>query len=179
MPLIWWLLIHTHTHTHGDHVHNNTHAQSDGQLCAHIHPEQTVCVCVCLHGMNLTSYHEAVAFCSWFLISSINSPLLLSVATPPPTFSPTCSPQLSSPPYCHHPALNSRHDYVATCCYGNHLLGNQARCLRAGTTLWQLWEDKSITEEEEGFSPYLLFFFLDFHRREDNNIGTAVVKQFN
>lgn len=81
------------------------------------------------------------AFCSWLLISSINSL---------PSMHPT--PLHPSPPRSHRPALNGRHDYVATRCYGNHLLGNEPRCRRAGTTLWQIWEDKSITKRG-GYSP--------------------------
>lgn len=83
----------------------------------------------------LTRCYEAEAFCSWLPISSINSL---------PSTHPT--PLHPSPPYSHRPGLNGRHDYVATRRYGNHLLGNEPRCLQAGTTLWQLWEDKSISK---------------------------------
>lgn len=68
-------------------------------------------------------------------ISSINSL---------PSTHPT--PLHPSPPYSHRPGLNGRHDYVATRRHGNHLLGNEPCCLQAGTTLWQLWEDKSISK---------------------------------
>lgn len=83
----------------------------------------------------LTRCREAEAFCSWLPISSINSL---------PSTHPT--PLHPSPPYSHRPGLNGRHDYVATRRHGNHLLGNEPRCLQAGTTLWQLWEDKSISK---------------------------------
>ena len=105
---------------------------------------------VCVRRMHLTRCHETAAFCScWLPIRSINSLTLLSIQPPILT-----SPSLTLP-YCHHPAYDGHHDYVATCCYGNHLLGNQFP--NGHHTVASL--GKEINNWEQGGFLLLLLFF--------------------
>lgn len=125
--LLWWetpihTLTHAHTHTDTASTLTMTHTLSH-KHSSNIQTETTVCVCLwCIWQAAMSA-----VFCSWPLISSINSLQLLSICPYPPLYFPPLPTNITLPSTA---ALATWLPVaMATTCW---------EISRAGTTLWQL-----------------------------------------
>lgn len=149
--LIWKTSINTHKNKRRIHIHSNTHIQSRARASVLTHTLRANSVC--LFRVYLTRCHENAALCSWLLISSINSPPLLPIHPSPPLSSPPL-PSPLPPPCPRWPPWLRGYLLLWQPLAG----GNQPRCLRAGTTLWQLWGREINNREQRGLLLLLLYF---------------------
>lgn len=165
--LIWKTSIHNTTHTQTNTLYIPSQQHTHTVTCTHRTNS------VCLSRMFLTRYHETAAFCSWLLISSINSlplpsthPLLLPS---PPLSSPLLPTATALPPMA---ALTTWLPIaMTTTCWGKPA----ALSPSGHHTVAALGKGKSITENEEDF----LLFSLSFHGRQWSPLGKECTQHGN